>query len=193
MPDFTKNTPSHPLLSRPINVYSIPPELLDLLTVRSVTNTGALQVISSAEGQDPTAVDEESGENHTKRTGEEEAVIVEPGSSSSLTCQTCLSTTFPTLEEQRAHFKSDWHRYNVRVSINHKGSLKGSLQGKGKVPRGVLTEEEFEEVDDGTCFEACGFFFLWKRTVGWGADFWSRSLLHHLSDLASHQCSLTLL
>jgi hypothetical protein len=67
---------------------------------------------------------------------------VETGSSLSLTCQTCLSATFPTLEEQRAHFKSDWHRYNVRVSINQKG------QGKGK--GGVLTEEEFEEVDDGT-------------------------------------------
>jgi hypothetical protein len=160
MPDFTKNPPSHPLLSRPINVYSIPPELLDLLTVRSVTNTGALQVISSAEGQETTDVDEKVGDRTQKLgdDGEKDAVI-ETGSS--LTCQTCLSATFPTLEEQRAHFKSDWHRYNVRVSINHK--TQG--QGKGKVPRGVLTEEEFEEVDDGT-FRDLGRF-LKGAMEGW--------------------------
>ena len=149
MPDFTKNPPSHPLLSRPINVYSIPPELLDLLTVRSVTNTGALQVITPAPAQEKDNadldVDEENAiGNQTQGT----EVMVETGSS--LTCQTCLGATFPTLEEQRTHFKSDWHRYNVRVSINHKGNLKGNLKGKGGVPRGVLTEEEFEEVDDGT-------------------------------------------
>lgn len=143
MPDFTKNSSSHPLLSRPINVYSIPPELLDLLTVRSVTNTGALQVISSVEEQNNTDVDKENADG-TRTQGTESEVVLETGSS--LTCQTCLSTTFPTLEEQRAHFKSDWHRYNVRVSINHKGNLKGG------VPRGVLTEEEFEEVDDGTFY-----------------------------------------
>jgi hypothetical protein len=165
MPDLVKNPPSHPLLSRPINVYSIPPELLDLLTVRSVTNTGALQVISSAEGQDHADVDANLGDRTQKleNDGEEDAVI-ETGSS--LTCQTCLSATFPTLEEQRAHFKSDWHRYNVRVSINHKGNSKGSLQGKGGVLRGVLTEEEFEEVDDGT-FLRLGEF-LWGA-VGVGS------------------------
>lgn len=145
MPDFTKNPSSHPLLARPINVYSIPPELLDLLTVRSVTNTGALQVISSVEEQNNTDVDKENADGtRTQTQGTESEVVLETGSSSSLTCQTCLSATFPTLEDQRAHFKSDWHRYNVRVSINHKGNSKGA------VPRGVLTEEEFEEVDDGT-------------------------------------------
>jgi hypothetical protein len=165
MPDFTRNPASHPLLSRPINVYSIPPELLDLLTVRSVTNTGALQIITPAfaqdQDQDNADVDEEKAigtQTQTQRT--ETEVVLETGSS--LTCQTCLSATFPTLEEQRAHFKSDWHRYNVRVSINHK--TQG--QGKGKVPRGVLTEEEFEEVDDGTFLRLGEFFFfgrgLWR-------------------------------
>jgi hypothetical protein len=169
MPDFTRNPASHPLLSRPINVYSIPPELLDLLTVRSVTNTGALQVITPApaqtQDQDHANVNANLGDRTQKleNDGEEDAVI-ETGSS--LTCQTCLSATFPTLEEQRAHFKSDWHRYNVRVSINHKGNSKGSLQGKGGVLRGVLTEEEFEEVDDGT-FLRLGEF-LWGA-VGVGS------------------------
>jgi hypothetical protein len=171
MPDFTRNPASHPLLSRPINVYSIPPELLDLLTVRSVTNTGALQIITPAfaqdQDQDNADVDEEKAigtRTQTQGTETEKEVVLETGSS--LTCQTCLGATFPTLEEQRAHFKSDWHRYNVRVSINHKGNSKGSLQGKGGVPRGVLTEEEFEEVDDGT-FLRLGEF-LWGA-VGVGS------------------------
>ena len=40
------------------------------------------------------------------------------------TCVTCGVGCFNDVEEQREHFKSDWHRYNVKLRV----------QGKGPVP-----------------------------------------------------------
>jgi hypothetical protein len=137
-------------LSRPINVYSIPPDLLELLTVRS-TRSGGAEVIT------PTADDQDEDQQYKHKGSKEDGVanddtsepqntntITNPGSS--LTCQTCLNTSFPTLEDQRAHFKSDWHRYNAKVSMDNRNKNRGN-GGNGK--RGVLTAEEFEEIDDG--------------------------------------------
>ena len=112
-------TNRHPLLSRSLSVYSIPPPLLDILTVRSIQ--AGEPIIPEAEQLDekePSLVDEPAG------TG------------SSLTCQTCLGTSFASLDEQRAHFKSDWHRYNAKVTLERSG-------------KGAMTAEEFEEINDG--------------------------------------------
>lgn len=32
-------------------------------------------------------------------------------------CNVCLGATFLDVEEQRTHFRSDWHRYNVKVRL----------------------------------------------------------------------------
>lgn len=49
-------------------------------------------------------------------------------------CKTCTAE-FSSLQDQRSHFKSDFHRFNVKRRI---------------VGRGPLNEEEFEEVAQGT-------------------------------------------
>lgn len=49
-------------------------------------------------------------------------------------CKTCTAE-FSSLEEQRSHFKSDFHRFNVKRRI---------------IGRGPLNEDEFEEVAQGT-------------------------------------------
>ncbi|WRT65711.1 uncharacterized protein IL334_002658 [Kwoniella shivajii] len=88
------------ILSRGISVYSIPPELLSNLTVRSI------QAQQSNEPSDETA---------------EKAVVqtvqATLPSGAGLSCQTCPNTNFDTVEEQRTHFKSDWHRYNAKAKL----------------------------------------------------------------------------
>ncbi|WVF65785.1 hypothetical protein IAT40_000519 [Kwoniella sp. CBS 6097] len=92
------------ILSRGVSVYSIPQQILSTLSVRSIqaqvqpepennpSKTPAADVPSSAPG--PAA-----------------------GAGAALSCQTCPNAGFDTVEEQRAHFKSDWHRYNAKAKL----------------------------------------------------------------------------
>ncbi|KAK8861590.1 hypothetical protein IAR55_002413 [Kwoniella newhampshirensis] len=86
------------ILNRAISVYSLPAELLSNLSVRSI------------EAQTSTAVNEEP---ETKRKNGNAV----GASSTTLGCQTCPNASFETVEEQRAHFKSDWHRYNAKAKL----------------------------------------------------------------------------
>lgn len=36
----------------------------------------------------------------------------------SKTCATCLGLLFHDVDEQRSHFRSDWHRYNVKTKLH---------------------------------------------------------------------------
>lgn len=90
------------VLSRPISVYSIPPLLLDALTVRSI------QAQTLPPQNDATAAQQ------SEPTAERESTTT---ASTSLGCQTCPGASFDTPEEQRAHFKSDWHRYNAKAKV----------------------------------------------------------------------------
>lgn len=58
--------------------------------------------------------------------------------SSSLTCNMCLGASFSDVGEQRLHFKSDWHRYNVKVSLQLAKS-----KSSGAKP---VNEEEFSKL-----------------------------------------------
>lgn len=100
---------SYPLLQKPLYAYSLPPQLLDILSVRNVAPTAAPEPQVDAEQDRPAP-----------------QVPVVPGGA--LSCQTCGNVVFADVEEQRRHFRSDWHRFNVA--------------GKGGV-----TEEEFEGMD----------------------------------------------
>jgi hypothetical protein len=114
------STPArYPLLQKPLYVYTLPQELLNILSVRSVQ-----AVVPEFESKD--------AEKTTTKATFSTLDVSQPGS---LSCQTCLNIAFPTLDEQRAHFRSDWHRYNAKLV----------LLGKG----GMVTEEEFEEINDG--------------------------------------------
>ncbi|KAJ3745468.1 hypothetical protein DFH05DRAFT_1444447 [Lentinula detonsa] len=44
---------------------------------------------------------------------------VSPSSTSAtISCNICLGATFSDINEQRTHFRSDWHRYNVKSRLN---------------------------------------------------------------------------
>ena len=75
------------------HVYSIPSQFLDNLTPRGLVNlpTEPLRPLSP----DP----------------------VLPLSTALRSCNVCLGATFSDLREQRAHFRSDWHRYNVKTRL----------------------------------------------------------------------------
>jgi hypothetical protein len=36
---------------------------------------------------------------------------------SALTCNTAPGATFDTMEEMKAHYKTDWHRYNLKRKV----------------------------------------------------------------------------
>ncbi|WWC96949.1 hypothetical protein V866_003825 [Kwoniella sp. B9012] len=88
------------ILSRGVSVYSIPPELLANLSVRSI------------QAQPPA----EAEEIKPKSTAPKTVLANLPGAAG-LSCQTCPNANFDTVEEQRAHFKSDWHRYNAKAKL----------------------------------------------------------------------------
>ncbi|KAL1406377.1 hypothetical protein Q8F55_008076 [Vanrija albida] len=105
------------ILSRQLNVFSIPPELLASLTVRSI----------QAQAPEPAASDAD------KKTEVKTTAPPSAPSGVGFGCQACPGASFETPEDQREHFKSDWHRYNV----------KAKLQGK------AVTAEVWDEMAEG--------------------------------------------
>ncbi|KAJ7173785.1 hypothetical protein C8R46DRAFT_893275 [Mycena filopes] len=75
------------------HVYSLPIELLDTLTPRNLLNEPRPRSPS------PTP-------------------IASGSATGSRACNVCNGTTFVDVEEQRTHFRSDWHRYNVKTRMN---------------------------------------------------------------------------
>lgn len=78
------------------HVFAIPAHLLENLTIRNLT--GQESTINSS----PVPISE----------------ITPPSTSGSRSCNICLGITFVDVDEQRTHFRSDWHRYNVKVHLN---------------------------------------------------------------------------
>lgn len=91
--------------AKSLHIYSLPPELIDTLKPLNLL----------------------SGINETGPKEEEkpETSQVTQGARS---CNICLGAVFTDVEDQRSHFRSDWHRYNVKARLE-----------KGK----VVSEQDF--------------------------------------------------
>ncbi|KAH9946497.1 hypothetical protein B0H21DRAFT_743120 [Amylocystis lapponica] len=76
------------------HVFSLPRELLDTLVPRNVVNQA-----------EPPSRSKSSSPVQASATG-------------ARACNICLGATFPDVDEQRVHFRSDWHRYNVKMRLN---------------------------------------------------------------------------
>ncbi|KAJ7257931.1 hypothetical protein B0H12DRAFT_1049329 [Mycena haematopus] len=76
------------------HIYSLPIELLDTLTPRNL-----LSGVSRPRSPSPPPVASASA----------------PGSRA---CNVCNGVAFIDVEEQRAHFRCDWHRYNVKTRLS---------------------------------------------------------------------------
>lgn len=75
------------------HVFSLPPELLETLTPRNLINRLPLPKASTV------------------------VQTAAPVSDNARACNICLGATFADVTEQRSHFRSDWHRYNVKVRL----------------------------------------------------------------------------
>ncbi|KAG2122118.1 hypothetical protein DEU56DRAFT_832845 [Suillus clintonianus] len=74
------------------HVFSLPPELLETLTPRNLISRPPPQVSTLVQ-------------------------TAPPGSENARACNICLGATFADVTAQRSHFRSDWHRYNVKIRL----------------------------------------------------------------------------
>lgn len=91
-------------------LFALPRDLLDTLILRTIE----LETHLSRPQTPPTLIPEQ-----------------EPRG---LLCSICVGAAFSDLAQQRAHYRSDWHRYNI----------KAKLSGKKTVP-----ESEFSNLVEG--------------------------------------------
>lgn len=40
-----------------------------------------------------------------------------------IACTVCVNASFADVEDQRSHYRSDWHRYNVKAKVSNKPLL----------------------------------------------------------------------
>lgn len=106
-----------PQIREPLHLFSIPPEVLDNLTLRP-------SPLAQPQLSEPTV---------------EEQATVGPSVPGAASCNLCPGTALNDVQEQRAHFRSDWHRYNVKLR----------LQNPGANP---VTETQFANLVDGSSF-----------------------------------------
>lgn len=126
----TKGVSQHPRLQQQMNVFALPLDILTDLSVRS------LQVPTPTPATPPTSSSVEQILPPPASTAE--------SSDGRLVCGVCPGSRFEDVEEQRTHFKEDWHRYNVRVKMALAG-VGEHKKGKGK----VVSKDEFEGMVDG--------------------------------------------
>lgn len=77
------------------HLFSLPQEILDTLVPRNIAN--------QTTAPPPPRVDS--------------ATPVPQPTAGSRACNICLGASFVDVDDQRAHFRSDWHRYNVKIRL----------------------------------------------------------------------------
>ncbi|CAG8472832.1 11212_t:CDS:2 [Ambispora leptoticha] len=111
-----KQPPTHPLLSHPLNVFNLPPEIL-----------GALVSYNTVEDAD------KSETTISKEITESKLALSGLIGISTAGCATCGGLVFESVDEQREHYRTDFHRFNA----------KRKLYDPNVEP---VNEEEFEEM-----------------------------------------------
>jgi hypothetical protein len=140
---------------QPLNVFALPPDLLDQLTVRNLHVQPHPAPFSSV-STTATANDDTTGPPISSNTSSDTlsfstTTAQADRASGGLSCGICPGAFFEDVEEQRAHFKDDWHRYNVRAKMTA-ASVGGGPEGvQRKVKKGTpLSLEDFESMVDGS-------------------------------------------
>lgn len=108
------------------HIFSLPKELLDTLTPRTLAKSP-----SRASSPPPASISQ---------------TFIPSAPSGSKSCNICLGSAFADVDDQRAHFKSDWHRYNVKLR----------LRGES-----ATTEAHFSSLIEGwycPCYHLCSIF-----------------------------------
>jgi hypothetical protein len=84
-------------MSSTFHVFALPPEILHEITLRNHLS------------QQDTSV--------SRKTEQPDLSSQTASIQGSRACNVCLGAAFLDVEEQRAHFRSDWHRYNVKIRL----------------------------------------------------------------------------
>jgi hypothetical protein len=95
----------------PLYAFSLPAELLEVIQLRSPLGTA------------PSEKQKES-DNAVENGGSDGEDYVNRPEGSALRCSLCGIARFESITEQRTHFSSDWHRYNIKRSLASKDSVK---------------------------------------------------------------------
>ncbi|KIW76120.1 hypothetical protein Z517_10865 [Fonsecaea pedrosoi CBS 271.37] len=95
---------TNPLLRRPLYIYDLPPELL-----LTLTQVGQVQDQSQPQTQPQNSLPE------SIPTGRESSPT-EDGIAAPTSCALCR-VSFDNVQDQRLHVKSDFHRYNLKLTI----------------------------------------------------------------------------
>ena len=96
-------------------LFALPRDLLDTLILRTIE----LETHLSRPQTPPTIIPEQ-----------------EPRG---LLCSICAGAAFSDLAQQRAHYRSDWHRYNIKAKLSGKKTVSESefsnlIEGEGISP-----------------------------------------------------------
>jgi hypothetical protein len=105
-------------MANPSNPYSyhlfaLPAPLLETLTPRNDVSSRDLiqQPQPAADGDDTVKIGEPSSRDPATASA---------STTSGRSCNVCQGTSFANVDDQRSHFRSDWHRYNVKLRLNGK-------------------------------------------------------------------------
>lgn len=118
----------HPLISKPLYVFDLPKEVVNHLEV-----CDALSPFATRSGD----------QNGLRSTDVANAASTLGAEKNQASCPICPGAgNFSTVAEQRGHYRSDWHRFNLQ------------LERGGKV-NDAKTREEFEKACEGEQIQAC--------------------------------------
>ena len=113
MSTTTELPKKHPLLSKgPLYAFTLPPELLEVIALRT-----------AQDGRHRTTASVEADDDATDGTDAASDDVQSSSVTTALGCSQCQVKAFETLTEQRSHFASDWHRYNVKRKLANKPAV----------------------------------------------------------------------
>ncbi|KAF9647208.1 hypothetical protein BDM02DRAFT_2747684 [Thelephora ganbajun] len=98
------------------HLFAVPTPLLETLTPRNNISSRDLTHQSQRAGdKDDTAnIEEPSPRN---------PAITSTSTTLGRSCNVCQGASFANVDDQRNHFRSDWHRYNVKLRLNGKDAV----------------------------------------------------------------------
>ena len=140
---------------RSYHLFALPKSLLETLTPRDdISSRDLIQQPQPAVDGDNTAKIVESSPDTTTRSTSE---------TSGRSCNVCQETSFANVDDQRNHFRSDWHRYNVKLRLNGKDAIaenkfaqlvEGSFTREFVRDRGLTNRSALEDSLSGSASES---------------------------------------
>ncbi|KAL4562788.1 hypothetical protein LXL04_026819 [Taraxacum kok-saghyz] len=93
------------------SIFEVPSDFFDSCSILEYPSTDFIPEFAATSTSKKNTVDEESEKDNDASNSER------------LTCNTCKSS-FESLQDQRSHFKSDFHRFNIKLAVAGKDILK---------------------------------------------------------------------